>query len=237
MMLDGSYGPADIPALEERLFAHLRATGGSDAAHDEEHLRRVLNTARVIAEQEGEHNPLVLTAATVLHDYVNVPKNHPDRSRASRLSGEAAAAFLARIGFPEELLPAVRHAIEAHSFSAGIRPETPEARALQDADRLDALGAIGIARCFAVSGVMGRALVDVGDPLARNRPLEEYRYALDHFQTKLLGLPDTMTTETGRQIGRQRAGIMRAFMEQIAEECSPPSLAVEETSSNNPGMR
>lgn len=213
---------ADIELLEGRLFIYLRQTASTDAAHDEAHLRRVLNTARVIAEHEGAHDPLVLTAATVLHDCVNVPKNHPHRSRASQLSGEAAVVFLDSIGFPHGQLAAVRHAIEAHSYSAAIEPRTPEARALQDADRLDALGAIGIARCFAVSGVLGRALVDIDDPLAEHRPLAEYEYALDHFQTKLLGLPSTMTTETGRRIGEQRAGVMRDFMQNIAAECRPP---------------
>ncbi|MFA9353024.1 hydrolase, partial [Escherichia coli] len=76
--------------------------------------------------------------------------------------------------------------IEAHSFSAKIAPETLEAKIVQDADRLEALGAIGLARVFAVSGALGVALFDAEDPFARQRGLDDKQYALDHFQTKLL---------------------------------------------------
>lgn len=208
--------PADI---ERALIAHLRRQAAPDAAHDLAHLLRVLKTARRIAEEEGAHDPIVLTAAALLHDLVALPKNHPDRAQSSRLAAAAATELLQGLGFPEARLGAVAHAIEAHSFSAGIDPLTPEARALQDADRLDALGAIGLARCFAVSGALGRSLVDTEDPLAEHRPLDDGRWALDHVQVKLLRLPALMRTAAGRRIGAERAAFVEAFMRRMAAEC------------------
>ncbi|STF26181.1 putative phosphohydrolase [Escherichia coli] len=84
-------------------------------------------------------------------------------------------------------------------------PLTTEAKIVQDADRLEALGAIGLARVFAVSGALGVALFDGEDPFAQHRPLDDKRYALDHFQTKLLKLPQTMQTARGKQLAQHNA--------------------------------
>ncbi len=208
--------PADV---ERALVAHLRKQAAPDAAHDLAHILRVLAMARRIADEEGAHDACVLTAAALLHDLVALPKDHPDRAQSSRLAAAAASDLLRTLGFPDDRIGAVAHAIEAHSFSANIEPLTPEARALQDADRLDALGAIGLARCFAVSGALGRSLVDADDPLAERRPLDDGRWALDHFQVKLLRLPDLMRTAAGRRIGAERAAFVEAFMRRMAAEC------------------
>lgn len=119
--------------------------------------------------------------------------------------------------FPQQRLPAVCHAIEAHSFSAKIVPETLEAKIVQDADRLEALGAIGLARVFAVSGTLGVALFDAEDPFARQRSLDDKQYALDHFQTKLLTLPLTMQTEHGRHLAQHNADFLLTYMAKL--EC------------------
>ena len=217
--------PAEIMRLEAALLARLRQGLASDSAHDLGHLSRVLRMARRIAAREGAHDPLVLTAAALLHDMVSVPKDHPDRSCASSLAAAAAAELLEELGMQPARVAAVAHAILARSFSAGVEPLTPEARAVQDADRLDALGAIGVARCFAVSGALGRALADPEDPLAEHRPLDDARWVLDHFQTKLLRLPDTMRTVAGRHLAVERAAFLRDFMQRFAAE----SLADQET--------
>ncbi len=214
------WGIMNDPAeIERALIAHLRQQAAPDAAHDLAHLLRVLAMARRIADEEGAHDSCVLTAAALLHDLVALPKNHPDRAQSSRLAAIAAGDLLRTLAFPDNRIGAVAHAIEAHSFSAGIEPLTPEARALQDADRLDALGAIGLARCFAVSGALGRSLVDTEDPLAEHRPLDDGRWALDHFQVKLLRLPGLMRTAAGRRIGAERAAFVEAFMRRMAAEC------------------
>jgi len=198
----------------------LRARGAGktrDGGHDLGHLARVWRHASTIAEVEGGDLE-VLAAAAWLHDLVNPPKDSPDRKSGSVLSAQAAAPLLVDEGFPAQNHANVLHCIEAHSFSAGIAPPTLEATILQDADRLDALGAIGIARCFCVAGQMGAQLFDPEDPLAKGRPLEDHRYALDHFEIKLLRLPEGLHTETARHLAAPRVARMRAFVAALADE-------------------
>jgi uncharacterized protein len=127
-------------------------------------------------------------------------------------------AFLAQDGFPHDRLDAVAHAITAHSFSAGIKPETVEARILQDADRLEALGAIGLARMFLISGRMGGGIVDMDDPMALHRALDDKRFALDHLPVKLLHLADQMQTRTGRLMAEERTEWMLSFRTRLLAE-------------------
>ncbi|MEZ5674204.1 MAG: HD domain-containing protein [Thalassovita sp.] len=188
-----------------------------DAAHDLPHLDRVWENCRIIAaDMGGTSRPLL--AAAYLHDLVNLPKNAPNRAQASALSAQAAVSHLQALGFPENEIAETTHAIAAHSFSAGIEPETDTARILRDADRLDALGAIGIARAFAVSGALNRPLYDADDPFARTRDANDTQFALDHWPLKLLRLPDDMQTETGRRIAQQRLATMHRFLTDLAAE-------------------
>ncbi len=212
--------PAEADAWGERCEAHVAAAMGGDAAHDLGHVRRVVRAARQLAEAEGA-DPGVVVPAAWLHDVVTVPKDSPDRSRASALAAEAATDWLRGEGFPADRLLAVAHAIEAHSFSAGIEPRTVEAAVVQDADRLDALGAIGIARLYATAGAMGSALLHPTDPVPAEPPtraLDDRRWATDHFQAKLLTLPATMRTAAGRAEAERRAEVMRAFLGHLALE-------------------
>ncbi|WP_054004660.1 HD domain-containing protein [Cypionkella psychrotolerans] len=189
----------------------------ADGAHDLGHLRRVWARAKLIAMDEPCDLEILL-AACIFHDLVNLPKSHPERARASTLSAEAACHFLRLDAFPEAKLSAVGHAIAAHSFSAAITPMTTEARVLQDADRLEALGAIGIARMFHVSGAMGGGLFDAEDPMALQRPRDDRAYALDHIETKLLKLVDTMQTAPGRAMAIERADWMLSFRTRLLFE-------------------
>jgi uncharacterized protein len=204
--------------LVARLEAAFEAAAGADPGHDIHHARRVARVALQIARSEGGGDRAVILAAAYLHDLVNLPKDHPDRASASRRSADAAAPILAGLGFDAARIAAARHAILAHAFSAGIEPETLEARAIQDADRLEALGAIGLARVFAVSGGLGRPLFDGEDPFARDRPLDDRRFALDHFAVKLLGLPERMRTAAGRSLAHARLRTMRRFLVDLAQE-------------------
>jgi uncharacterized protein len=190
---------------------------GNDPAHDLAHFRRVVATAKQLCTEEGACWEVVVPAAW-LHDLVNVPKNDPRRSQASRLSAEAAITFLRDQGYPEQHFAGITHAIEAHSFSAQIECRTLEAGIVQDADRLDGLGAIGIARCFAVAGLLKRALYEPSDPFGANRPLDDLKYTIDHFFVKLFKVVDTLRTESGRAEGQRRAQFMREFMDQLAAE-------------------
>ena len=192
--------------------------GATDGAHDLGHLDRVWRSCRLIAMDEPGADYDVLAAAAYFHDAVNLPKDSPDRAQASRLSADLAVRELAAMGFAAGKLPAVHHAIAAHSFSARIAPETVEARILQDADRLEALGAIGLARMFMVTGQMGGGLFDAADPMALHRPLDDRRFALDHLEVKLFGLVDTMQTATGRAIAAERAEWMHSFRKRLLSE-------------------
>lgn len=216
---DANSQSAPDDGLIEKLENALREHGkGSDASHDVHHARRVRKNALTIADREGMGDPVILTAAAYLHDLVNLPKNAANRNQASRLSAQAAAPILARLGFSESEVAAAQHAIEAHSFSAGITPQTIEARILQDADRLEALGALGIARTFHVAGSLGGGLFHGDDPFGQNRELDDKAFAVDHFSTKLLSLADMMQTESGRKIAARRTKYLTDFLKQLASE-------------------
>lgn len=202
--------------LRQRLRALVADRMTQDPAHDLAHLDRVWVNARTIAN--GMADQRVLLAASYLHDLVNLPKNDPDRHMASRQSAEAAAPILREFGLSEPEIAAAGHAIAAHSYSAGIPPETAEARILRDADRLDALGAIGIARNFSVSGSLGRALYDPADPFCERRAPDDARFSLDHWRIKLLSLPEDMLTDAGRRLARKRVLLMLRFLYDFAEE-------------------
>ena len=205
------------------LAAHT-AAADTDGAHDASHLDRVWRNARAIMADtppaDTQPDLLVVLAACYLHDLVNVPKDDPRRSTASRLSAELACRELRRLGFPPEKLDAVAHAIEAHSFSAAIPATTLEAKIVQDADRLDGLGAVGLARMFYTAGRMGSSLAHGSDPLGMERALDDRSYSLDHIPLKLARLPAMMQTAAGRRLGEQRLAQLEAFRLGFAAEWS-----------------
>jgi len=208
--------------LRTRLRAIVAKEMVTDSAHDLAHLDRVWHNAGMIAEDEPGVDTTVLLAAAYLHDLVNLPKNHPDGKSASRQSAQKAAPILHSLGLSADQVHATRHAIEAHSYSAGIPPETAEACILRDADRLDALGTIGIARNFAVSATFGQSFYDPDDPFAQRRPLDDKRFAVDHWKLKLLHLQDGMLTDRGRELAQRRTGILRRFLDDFADEIGVP---------------
>jgi uncharacterized protein len=201
-----------------RLMAIATSVNQDDGAHDINHLHRVWNTAQSLLAGYRQADAMVVQAACYLHDLVNLPKNHPDRAQASRLAAQLACEKLSDAGFPADKLPGLAHAIEAHSFSAAITPTTIEAKIVQDADRLDALGAVGLARLFYTAGSMESALAHPTDPLASNRALDDRAYALDHIEAKLATLPASMQTEAGRKLGEVRLIWLRQFRDTFVEE-------------------
>jgi uncharacterized protein len=184
-------------------------TGGS---HDLSHIVRVWRNAVRIARTEPRCDLEVLLAATILHDCVPVEKSSPQRPFASRLSAARAREIVMPLGWAPARVDGMVHAIETHSFSADLVPVTLEAKVLQDADKLDAIGAIGIARCFHVGGRMGGALYHRGDPGAEARPLDDRAYALDHFPAKLFKVADGFLTAEGRRMAAARTKVMTAFV-------------------------
>ena len=202
---------------EATTIQFLMAQAQADSAHDLNHIRRVVASAKQLAQSESARLDVVVPAAW-LHDCVIVPKNSPDRSKASRFAADAAVEFLKSQGCQSSLLEAIHHAIATHSFSAQIPCETIEAKVVQDADRLDALGAIGIARCFLTGGAMNLSLYEDDDPFCERRVANDREYVVDHFYQKLFTLPETMQTSAGQQEATRRCGIMRDYLEQLKQE-------------------
>lgn len=210
---------ADAFKPHESLAAQLipHACESDDGSHDIAHILRVFRNAMRIQRQEGG-NDAVLAAAVLLHDCVSVEKNSPLRAQASRLAAEKASSILASLGWPADAIAGVAHAILTHSFSAGIAPETIEAKILQDADRLDAIGAIGVARCFYIGGRMNSGLHDVADPRGETRELDDKRFAIDHFPIKLFRLADGFQTAAGRRMAAERHDRLVTFYNDFLEE-------------------
>lgn len=209
-----AFAPFQILAAE--LLKYL-PVGQQDGSHDLSHIHRVWVNAQRIQRVEGG-DLQVLFAATLLHDCVAVEKNSPLRGQASTLSANKAASVLAELGWPSQRIEQVAHAVKAHSYSAGFEPRTLEARILQDSDRLDALGALGIARCFYTAGRMGSALYDFENPAAQGRAYRDSAYAIEHFQTKLLKLASGFTTGEGARLAAERHARLEVFLADFMDE-------------------
>lgn len=192
-------------------------TKGEDPAHDLSHFRRVVRMAKKLCSEENGKMEVVLPAAW-LHDFVNVPKDSPQRSQASRMAAEKAIEYLQFIGYPAEYYPDIAHAIEAHSFTANIPTRTVEAAIVQDADRLDGIGAIGVARCFATAGLLKRAFYSEEDPFCHDRAPNERAFTIDHFYQKLFKLPEMLKTNAGRAEGQRRVAEMKRFLDVLQKE-------------------
>lgn len=204
---------AEIYSQVQRRFA-----GFDDPAHGWEHIRRVHQLALHMAEQEHADRFIVGTAA-LLHDIGRLvgdtTQHHAETSET------LAAELLSAYPITLEQKDAILHAIVAHSYSRGVEPRTLEARIVRDADRLDALGAIGILR-WAITSTLRRTpqtrSYNPDDPFAQQRQPDDHLFMLDHFFTKLLKLADTMSTQTGRELAWQRIAFMHAYLEEFRSE-------------------
>ncbi len=199
-----------------REFAHDQCAE-HDPAHDTLHVSRVVSNARAIASREHA-DPFIVEAAAWLHDIVQLPKGSGPAGESARQSAHEASIFLTGLGLDREDVAAIAHAIETHSFSGGLKPDTIEAAVVQDADRLDALGAIGLARLWVVAGTLGSDLYHGSDPAATARDLDDRRYGLDHIAAKLIKLPGLMNTATGKAMAKERASFVSSFQETFLRE-------------------
>jgi len=209
----------DLKSSQEELIRKIwseaeailrRECGG----HSLQHSERVLKLCLRIAEEEGEGDLLVLKAASILHD-IAVPEG--GRIDHARRGVEIAREILEKTGFPEEKREDVLYAIRSHRFSDRKIPVTVEARILQDADRLDAIGAVGIARCFAFGGERRRRLYDLSERPGEYDPEREVS-SLTHIREKLLKIKDTLHTATARRIADDRHRFMLEFIERLTSE-------------------
>jgi uncharacterized protein len=189
----------------DQLAVKLLDVSGNDedGSHDLSHIVRVWRNAKLIQREEGGDLE-ALAAAVLLHDCVQVAKDSPLRKKASLLAANEARVRLQALAWEPSRIDTVARAIESHSFSAGVAPTSIEGSILQDADRLDAIGLCGIARCFYTAGRLGSRLYDLADPEAKKRPLDDARNALDHFPKKLLTLNGSFKTRKGQELAKER---------------------------------
>lgn len=195
----------------------VEASVSGDPAHDLLHFKRVVTLAKKLCIQENGNLSVVVPAAW-LHDLVNVRKDSPQRSVASRLSAEKAVEFLKSVNYPENYHADIANAIEGHSFSANLEVVTIDAKIVQDADRLDGLGAIGIARCFATAGLLQRTFYNFEDPFCSVRTPNDREFTIDHFFAKLFKTAETLKTKSGRVEGKKRIQVMKAFLSSLKSE-------------------
>ena len=189
-----------------------------DPAHDFHHIMRVYKNAKLIGRREGS-NMEILLPAVLLHDLVVYPKGSAKSSKSSDESADLAENILQNYGYPQDQINQICYCIRAHSYSKRLVPASLEGRILQDADRLDALGAIGIARTFSVGGSENRTFYNANDPFCRSdRELDDMQWTFDHFQAKLLKLQYFMHTKTAKKLAKERTRFMRLFIRQLQKE-------------------
>lgn len=210
--------PRDCLTVDEArsLYAEDDA---ADAAHDFDHVLRVASLAERIARAEGADVGIVRLAA-LLHD---LPATHDGDRRAShhRAAAERARDLLAARGLEPEQIEAVVHCIQAHRYrDRSVQPQTLEARCLYDADKLDAMGAIGVARACAFAGAHGSRLWTVGveEAAAADAPQGRDYTPVHEYVFKLRRLLGTLHTPSARRIGAERHAFMTAFFERLDVE-------------------
>ena len=194
---------------------------GAEGGHDWFHIQRVYNNAKLIAKGE-QVDSFVVSLGALLHDIADAKFFDGDES----VGPKKARAFLENQGVDEKVIVHVENIIQFISFksslSSGEKFTSPELNVIQDADRLDAIGAIGIARCFNYGGFKNRALYDPEIAPNLNMTKEEYKKStaptINHFYEKLLLLKDMMNTETGRRIAADRHSYMEGFLQQFYDE-------------------
>ncbi len=197
----------------------------AEGGHDWFHIERVWKNAREIAAGE-EVDLFVVELGALLHDIADYKFHDGDES----LGPEIARNFLQEKEVPEDIIVHVENIINWISFKGGNEQQqfnSPELQVVQDADRLDALGAIGIARTFNYGGFKGRAIFDPAIPPNLNMSKEEYKKStaptINHFYEKLFLLKDRMNTRTGKKLAEERHDFMVKFLEQFFREWGLPS--------------
>ena len=189
----------------------------NDPAHDFEHVMRVYKNAQKISKKEKANQKLVLSAA-LLHDIVSYPKSSKRSKLSSIDSAKKSKIILKKYDFSDDEIIIVSDAIAEHSFSQNKVPQTLEGKILQDADRLDALGAIGIARVFATSGSLNRPFYNIDDPFCNKRNPDDDLWAVDHFFNKLVKLESMMNTKYGKIEAKKRTKVLKEFLKQMKNE-------------------
>jgi uncharacterized protein len=189
-------------------------------AHDFQHILRVYKNAEMISRQEDGVDLDIVLAAALLHDLVVYPKGSSKTINSADDSADVAKKILFEYKkYPIEKIEKVADTIRTHSYSKKLIPSTLEGKILQDADRLDAIGAIGIARTFSVGGSENRSLYNPADAFCESeRRLDDTQWTLDHMKKKLMILKNSMHTKTAKKLAEQRTEFMELFLNQLRKE-------------------
>ncbi len=199
--------------------------GSEDAAHDYDHLVRVIALADKIQASEGGNLPIIW-AAVALHD-IGQERERRHGGDHAMIGAALAEELLKDTLFPQDYIPAVQQAIREHRMTGGIIPQTLEGRILYDADKLDCLGAIGIARLYCITGRYNQKvyapipdnIVEPIDPhmIRKLRRRPDYSPYIE-FQLLFGNLPERMTTNTGREMAQERFDYMQEFFDRLRRE-------------------
>ncbi len=210
--------------IENTIAFVQKNLGGADGGHDWYHIERVWKTARYIREKEGSGDLLVIELGALLHDISDPKFNGGDEKKGSRI----AYRFLRDQGLEPQKADHIRDIIQHVSYKGGMVQDlihTIEFQIVQDADRLDAIGAIGIARAFNYGGFKNRPIHIPGKELQEYRDPEAYHRSdaptINHFYEKLLKLKDLMNTATGKKLAEERHAYMLGFLDQFNREWDP----------------
>ena len=203
----------------EKTIVFVKDILEADASgHDWYHIERVYKLAQIIAKEEGGDR-FIIEMAALLHDVADEKLNESEEAGLKRVDN-----YLTSLHISSEEQMHILHIIMNMSYKGGHggKVETLEGKIVQDADRLDALGAIGIARTFAYGGAKGRLMYDPMVPPREAMTKEEYRKSndpsLNHFYEKLLKLKDLMNTECAKRLAEERHLYMEQFIEQFMKE-------------------
>jgi len=214
--------------VEETILFVKETLKNAEGGHDWFHIQRVFNNSILISKEE-DVNILVVSLGALLHDIADAKFNDGDES----LGPNMAENFLLSINVPTETINHVVKIIKFSSFKAGLSDgkikkqlfRSKELQVVQDADRLDAIGAIGIARAFNYGGFKNRLLYDPNTPPNLQMTKEEYKKStaptINHFYEKLLLLKEKMNTETGKRLAKERHQFMIEYLEQFYKEWDP----------------
>ncbi len=189
----------------------------NDSAHDFDHVMRVYKNAQKICKKEKANKKLVL-CATLLHDIVSYPKSDKRSKMSSTESAKKSKIILKRYDFSNDEILIISDAIRDHSFSQNKTPQSIVGKILQDDDRLDAIGAIGIARVFATGGSLKRPFYNLDDPFCKTRKPDDKTWTVDHFYQKLLKLESLMNTKSGKMEAKKRTKVLKEFLNQLKQE-------------------
>ena len=222
--------------MEKRYQALLKIVEkemqGASSAHDIDHVMRVYNLCLVLARDEPSIDVDVLKVSALLHDIARVREDDDDSGNTDHaiLGAEMADEILRALEYPERTIGHVKQCIASHRFRSANRPSTTEAKILFDADKLDVIGAIGIARCFMIAGQYGERLYShvsieeyVKENMVDGKRNGRIKIISQHapnieFETKFKRIPDTLHTVKAKQLAQQRIEYMADFFERLRKE-------------------